>query len=500
MMKSPFALMRIHTTNESPFRIPVSSVTMAVTRRRIGKGSTSIVLGNNDAKIIRSYHGHILGRIQQQASRYPATTATITTSTTTSKIARPKADALPLSSPCCSSPCYYYQYCQSRAFASYSSLLLPTSNNNNNNSKKKEEEESSFRHFTGPLHDTTSDTNVTANHNDENGPNANKSQKQKIFPWRESANEPLPRLLRKDDLSGLPNSTRSRFIKKLTVGIEMKVPLWQLFLTGSWEKELTYNCSWAFRKALAGLLSRTFHVPLFDIENNDRFLKFDYDVDESFTTCEKIQKEDGTQDERTQHVNDSNCDNSQLDNDDDYDDYIQAMVEENLLKLYTRQTFSHADESIHNDQRHVFTKAHLYLEPISSRLENIFLVPSLTRDDVKRDGSLRGAYTAIEKAFHETGDVNVITEMANTLMQKVSHGGSKRSIIMDVSIHCLETFYVKAGEELIQGNDKREKEEVTHLVRFEMQTTKGEHDARVRELGSWCIIDIDDQLHGNVWH
>lgn len=487
-MKSPFALMRIHTTNVSPFRIPMSSGTMAVTRRRIDRSSCSIVLGNNDTTIIRSCHSHILGRIQHQA------TTTITTSSS-STIARPKPDALPLSSPCCSPYyyCYYYQYCQSRAFASNSSLLIPSNNN---------KEDSSFRLISGPLPDTTSSNTIaTANHNDENGPNANKSsQKQKIFPWRESATEPLPRLLRKDDLSGLPNSTRSRFIKKLTVGTEMKVPLWQLFLTGSWEKELTYNCSWAFRKALAGLLSRTFQIPLFDIENNDRFLKFDYDVDESSTTGEKEQEEDDTQDERTQHVNDSNCDDSQLDNDDDYDDYIQAMVEENLLKLYTRQNFSHANESIHNDQRHVFTKAHLYLEPISSRLENVFLVPSLTRDDVKRDGSLRGAYTAIEKAFHETGDVNVITEMANTLMQKVSHGGSKRSIIMDVSIHCLETFYVKAGEELIQGNDKREKEEVTHLVRFEMQTTKGEHDARVRELGSWYVIDIDDQLHGNVWH
>ena len=71
---------------------------------------------------------------------------------------------------------------------------------------------------------------------------------------------------------------------------------------------------------------------------------------------------------------------------------------------------------------------------------------------------------------------------------------------MDVSIDCLEKFHVKDRIEgrVIQGDENEEKQ-VTHLVRFEMQTTKGDNP-RERELGSWYIIDIDDMLEGNVWH
>ena len=139
------------------------------------------------------------------------------------------------------------------------------------------------------------------------------------------------------------------------------------------------------------------------------------------------------------------------------------------------------------------------VKPIDSRLESMFLIPSLTRDDVKENESLRGAYREIESTFQETGDLKMVSDMANELIKKVKHGGKKRSIIIDVSIDCLERFYVKAGQQLIQGDDDSKEKEVTHLVRFEMQTTKGE-TVQDRELGSWYIIDIDDQLEGNVWH
>jgi hypothetical protein len=462
MMKSLFELM----AHASPCkRLPLKCTTAADTNaRRTTK--------TNAATILRSYHRRV-GLGQRETSRYL-------------------------------SGHYFGCYGSSRDFSSCSSLSLSL-----------QEGCSSF-HVTEPF-SSDSDSNTASSNssidantsNNGNRQNTNKSsQEQKVFPWRENATEPLSRLLEKNDLSGLPNSNRSRFIKKLTVGIEMKVPLWQLFLTGSWEQDLAQNCSWAFRNALAGLLSRTFQVPIFSIENNDKFVKFDYNLDKHSTSGGSGDHEHLIEQEKTEHAdqqeNVSHCNDLQSnehDDDDDNGEYVQAMVEENLLKLYTRQPISHTDVAIHNsNHRRGVTKAHFYLEPVSSRLENIFLIPSLTRDDVKRNETLRGAYTAIEKAFHEKGDIKVITDMANSLMRRVSHGGSKRSIIMDVSINCLETFYIKAGEELIQGNDKRVLEEVTHLVRFEMQTNKGENDARERELGSWYIIDIDDQLNGNVWH
>ena len=339
----------------------------------------------------------------------------------------------------------------------------------------------------------------TAASSEDNKKYSQRQRKSIIFPWREHATEPISRLLIKDDLSGIPNTTRSRFMKKFTVGMEMKVPFWQLFLTGSWERELAQNCSWAFRIALAGLLSRAFQVPLSSIENNSKFLKFDYNGQ-----LMSMAADAGT----AAKLNDSSVDLKVENENGNGNEYVvEAMVEETLLQLYTHK---HNDVVLHDEGEQVIddkpykdkhVRAHLYLEPLHSTLENIFLVPSLTRDDVKDDESLRGAYTAIEREFYETGDVKIISKMANDLIHRVSHRGTKRSVIMDISINCLETFFIKQGEELLQGDDQRGQEEVTHLVRFEMQTTKGlTTNNRDRVLGSWYIIDIDDHLHGNVWH
>ena len=65
-----------------------------------------------------------------------------------------------------------------------------------------------------------------------------------IFPWVSSTTS-LPRLAQNDDLSGLSNTFRARFAKRVSVALEMGVPIWNILLTKSWEKELADNCSWA---------------------------------------------------------------------------------------------------------------------------------------------------------------------------------------------------------------------------------------------------------------
>jgi hypothetical protein len=306
------------------------------------------------------------------------------------------------------------------------------------------------------------------------------------FPWRSNATDPLPRLSEQNDLSGLKSTARSRFSKKIIAGMEMKLPLWQLFVTKSWERELAQNCVFAFKSAVAGLISKAFQVPLIQIENTDEFVKYDSTkVDHNQTKEAEI------------HVKDDELNAAgTMDDSEDDDQYIRAMVEENLLKLYMRdETGNDADQ----EKKNSITEVFLSIKPINSRLESIFLIPSMTRDDVKENESLRGAYREIEGTFQETGNMKLVTDMANDLIERVPHGGTKRSIIMDISIDCIERFYVKAGEKLIQGDDDSEEKEVTHLVRFEMQTTKGEN-VQDRELGSWYVIDIDDQCMGNVWH
>jgi len=274
--------------------------------------------------------------------------------------------------------------------------------------------------------------------------------------------------------------------------MEMKMPLWQLFVTKSWERELAHNCIFAFKNAVAGLISKAFQVPLLQIENTDEFVKYDSTKLNQTKEAETGGKND---DAVAETVDNDDTEVIIVEKEDD-DQYIRSMVEENLLKLYiSDETGNDVDQENKNSITEVF----LSIKPISSKLESIFLIPSLTRDDVKGNERLRGAYREIEGTFQETGNMNLVTEMANDLIERVPHGGTKRSLIMDISIDCIERFYVKAGEQLIQGDDDSEEKKVTHLVRFEMQTTKGE-TVRDRQLGSWYVIDIDDQCMGNVWH
>jgi hypothetical protein len=321
------------------------------------------------------------------------------------------------------------------------------------------------------------------------------------FPWRSNATQPLPRLSANDDLSGLKNTARSRFAKKVTAGLEMKTPMWQLFVTKSWEKELAQNCAVAFKNAVAGLLSKTFQVPLLQIENTDEFVRYDSTVSNKDTKTMQV-GEDGENNETVDKEGASEDDVVTAEETESEEQYIRAMIEENLLKLYTSESRNEEKASLEHDddeKENTLTEVFMSVKPIDSRLESMFLIPSLTRDDVKENESLRGAYREIESTFQETGDLKMVSDMANELIKKVKHGGKKRSIIIDVSIDCLERFYVKAGQQLIQGDDDSKEKEVTHLVRFEMQTTKGE-TVQDKELGSWYIIDIDDQLEGNVWH
>ena len=46
-----------------------------------------------------------------------------------------------------------------------------------------------------------------------------------------------------------------------------------------------------------------------------------------------------------------------------------------------------------------------------------------------------------------------------------------------------------------------EEEEVVHNVHFEVITERNDkEDGKLRKVGSWKIIDIDDMLDGNVFH
>ena len=254
---------------------------------------------------------------------------------------------------------------------------------------------------------------------------------------------------------------------------------------------------------MQGVLSKVFSVKLDLVENNEdeEFVK----LDTASLKIDRIRDKDG-------EISETDASSSeQQEEDEERDALLAAMLEQNLLNLFTQNIHNKIIPTKGGDNE---VDVFFYLQPISSRLEHIFLVPSLTRDDVHQNESLRGAYQAIEHSFHDTGDMQLVSDMAEDLTRRVQHGGSKRSLIMDVSIDCLERFWVKQHESkedndenndnsgvIIQGEECEEGEEkhVTHLVRFEMVTKKGRNRGE-RELGSWYIIDVDDMLNGNVWH
>ena len=173
------------------------------------------------------------------------------------------------------------------------------------------------------------------------------------------------------------------------------------------------------------------------------------------------------------------------------EDYIAGVFDPTLLQLYTN-----ISSQVNID---------FSLTLIQVRLENAFMIPHLTRSDVYADSSLRGAYTAIEKKWRETRDTDAIIDMGRDLQAKTKHHGTKRSLLIDVSVVCLEKFQVRDKEtgKVLHGDDtlKVEEQIVTHLVRFEMETDRDpSSDNDTRELGLWKIVDMDDLLKGNVWY
>jgi len=85
------------------------------------------------------------------------------------------------------------------------------------------------------------------------------------FPWRHEADPPA-RIEAKDDLSGMPNNFRSRFVRRLVACRELNLtPLDAIsipFYSRAWEEELANNFKGAFELALQELLKRYFIVKL----------------------------------------------------------------------------------------------------------------------------------------------------------------------------------------------------------------------------------------------
>lgn len=289
---------------------------------------------------------------------------------------------------------------------------------------------------------------------------SNGVEKPPNFPWRHSAVE-HQRVIDKDDLSLSPtNTARGRFARCAFAARELDVGWFDIFLTGTWKYDLASDMKWAFQKGVAGLLSHTFHVALQDIDKDEDGITFEHNGKLNKNWSE----EQGEEAEK----------------------FLEGILEENLRNLY-----KNIDP--------LSIELVFRMKPIDFRFENAFVVPMLSRDLVKKEPSLKGAYSAIlRQEILTPDDFSNARQMAEKLAKDTKFNGL-RTIIADVSINCLETFQVRdtSSGELVAGSE--EAVEVTHLVRFEVTRFRKEKDPE-KQLGSWTIIDWDDLLEGNIWH
>lgn len=93
---------------------------------------------------------------------------------------------------------------------------------------------------------------------DDDEPPADDDVSTAHFPWRHESRPPA-RLLEYDDLSGMPNNFRGRFVRRLVSCKELNLSPWDAmpipFFARGWEEELANNFKSAFEYALEELLS-----------------------------------------------------------------------------------------------------------------------------------------------------------------------------------------------------------------------------------------------------
>ena len=173
-------------------------------------------------------------------------------------------------------------------------------------------------------------------------------------------------------------------------------------------------------------------------------------------------------------------------------EYLKGMIDKKLLQKF---------RSINPQNLQI----KFSMKPIEAKLQHIFVVPitGLTRQIVEEKAYLKGAIYRLHSAYRENGFDSNYFDMVTDFAKDIGPDfNSKRTVVAEATIRCLEFFQVKNSKSgiVVQGmEDGCEEEEVLHIVRFEVVTDKSE-DSDKRKIGNWKIIDLDDLLGGNLFH
>lgn len=278
-----------------------------------------------------------------------------------------------------------------------------------------------------------------------------------VFPWR-SSTVVLDRLETRNDLSGALQDPIDRWKRVLEVGVLIKYS-WLEVILGSWKQQLAEDMGWAFQKGVAGLLSSVLSIPMTKFDRGISGIDLD-------TASPKIKSLGDWSDKENKNA----------------EDYIEKTLEKGL-----RSKYSMIDPKIHD--------VRFSCKPISYDLEYAHVIPIITRDVLAKDPSLLELYHDFHVIWH-SGQLNEELREKWIRLKERTNGDNTFTLIVDISVNCLERFYISDKEtgDIIQGSNNEQ--EVCHLVRFE-NTFQRDQKA---PLGNWIISDWDDLLEGNVWH
>lgn len=167
------------------------------------------------------------------------------------------------------------------------------------------------------------------------------------------------------------------------------------------------------------------------------------------------------------------------------------------MKAYVERTLEQSLRTKYDDIDTTSFDLVLSVQPIFHGLQSAYVIPVLTRESSTKDPALKETYRELDKAIAErTATYDEIEQMVHELRSKSENPGA-RTIVADVIVACKERFLIKDKQtgEIVQGSE--EDQDVVHLVRFEMETSKGNDG---RRFGDWKITDWDDLLEGNLFY
>eukprot|EP00523_Entomoneis_sp_CCMP467_P008325 CAMPEP_0168726842 /NCGR_PEP_ID=MMETSP0724-20121128/4874_1 /TAXON_ID=265536 /ORGANISM="Amphiprora sp., Strain CCMP467" /LENGTH=533 /DNA_ID=CAMNT_0008773663 /DNA_START=144 /DNA_END=1746 /DNA_ORIENTATION=+ len=389
-----------------------------------------------------------------------------------------------------------------------------------------------------------------------------KAKPRPLFPWRSAGlDDLLPRIT--------PGTTEFRRLIALPTSdawcawFFLNQGFWSCFVTDEWKRELERGMTYAFTRAVAGIVSNTYRVPLSTVlgdaeqeekQQDDTSPQFDVSFTYPPPSPPPSSSDNSSKEDKETESNGNNSRN--------FCPEIPDMMRPELRRLF---------QAAHESGVHQL-RIRLQLVPVRTYFHRLYCLPFLTRHHVTDVNT-----EVLQEAFLKNGsnnndskkappqefyfDMNSLYSISMGLMQqqftnpamKTTSTGSpvlETTVAAEVLIICQEVFSVWDAEtgELVQGYDGNESNngdddkspngidaslgppsqddnsattdaatstttnnpppwrEVAHLVTFE-QTVGTREDASgtsfvpniATDTGNWQIADIDDLLGPQKW-